>query len=379
MKAGNFTSEKEAKEAARIRAAEKEGIWQQILQHFQTTQTSLSVRLVCQGRVVQQIGDIKTGVREASRMFTLQNSPQKAEEMIASCENLFVRKCQKWERVAKNAEAQERAKATGGGEGGASSAANRRRLEAANNDVRNRITNVKQCIRRLRTALNRGVTFDLPVNDLGSEPISVAAASHDQIAETETETKPETQSNIELVRPEPKKNPVAESGRAPRIRVCLESLVGDGLQLNYAEAPYEDPFFDDGLASREVVWSLGEPFCLIVQWEDDQSDLLRFKFWIVPKQQDYAAELEIDEVPELYLHGVAGGGADKLDFELVPHDTKNGPLTNEANQLLNHIESSQFLATDLGKQIPLSYLKCTVETSLAFPDAISKSYFLELI
>ena len=55
------------------RSVEQEGIWQQIQQHFQTMQSSLSVRLVCEGKPVQTVDEIRSGIKEAARLFALQN------------------------------------------------------------------------------------------------------------------------------------------------------------------------------------------------------------------------------------------------------------------------------------------------------------------
>jgi hypothetical protein len=274
--------------------AEKNSVWEQIQQHFQTTQTSLSLRLTCEGKAVQQVGDVKSGIKEAARLFHLQNSPQKAEELVAGLENVFIRRCQQWEQVAKGAEARERAKATGGGSG-SSSASNRRKLETAHNAIRNRITTVKQCIRRLRTALNRGVGLEHQINAIQKD----ASSSVDDMVSVADDSAPkEAPSNAAQSNKTAPVEIVVEDPIEPlRFTTCFKSLIGDGLQLDYKTAPYLDPFSNEGLKSREAIWASGQPYCLIVQWEESSRGLLNLKFWIVPKKPELLNELKLVELP----------------------------------------------------------------------------------
>ncbi len=360
------------------RDGEKEEIWQQIQQHFQTTQSALLLRLVCQGKVIQQIGDVKSGIKEASRMFTLQNDPSTAADLVASQENQLNRKCQQWEQAAKAAEAQERAKATGGSAGAASSAGNRRKLESENNAVRNRITSAKQCIRRLRTALNRGVSLgsrkdgfeDNVASTQEVDSFASANATSPRDSKTKLPTKMEVQArDIEQT------EIVAQKSR---LKTCLETLIGNGLTLSYEAAPFKDPFCDEGLKSREAIWTEKHPFCLIVQWEDSHDCVLNLKFWFVPKRSEYAEELRTENPPELYLHKNLQHAAEKLDLKLVSHNTQHGPLTSEMNQLLNQIESARFLSSESKTKRPLTYLTGSIKTGLGFDAAVKHSYLLEL-
>ena len=370
-------------EDATDRSTEKEGVWQQIQQHFQTTQTSLSLRLVCEGKTVQQVGDVNSGVKEAARLFTLQDSPQKAEELVASLENLFNRKCQQWEQVAKGAEARERAKATGGGGSGSdSTAANRRKLESAHAGIRNRITNVKQCIRRLRTALNRGVAIENQKNTLGENmpqldgleagteailPSSTTIQSH-KSDENLTAKSSDLKTDFE-----PNHDQLEES----KFSACFKKLIGDGLSLEYKNAPYLDPFSDEGLKSREAIWADHPPYCLIVQWEDSPNSMLNLKFWILPNHPELIEKLRSHELPSFFLHTNRINGAEKLDFKLAIHSTQNGPLTSEINQLLNRLEAERFLSSEL--QTPLYYLTCKLDIVADFDSAVKQSYLLELL
>jgi len=359
------------------RSVEQEGVWQQIQQHFQTTQTSLSLRLVCEGKVVQQIGDVKSGVKEAARLFNLQNSPQKAEELIASQENLFNRKCQQWEQVARGAEARERARATGGEKGTATSAGNRRKLESEHNGIRNRITNVKQCIRRLRTALNRGVSLEIQEN--ASEEITTDQDGSQSAQEVVKDEKSEDVADSRLEEPGESAESETEQlkSQESKFAVCFQDLIGDGVQLDYESAPYLDPFSDEGFKSRESIWTGEQPFCLIVQWEDSPSGLLNMRFWIVPKRPEFVEELRSEDLPSLFLHLNQSNAAEKLNFELVVHSSQNGPLSSEMNQLFNRIESERFLQSE--QKIPLSYLTCTIETQSKFDLATNQPTLLELL
>ena len=354
------------------RAAEKEGVWQQIQQHFQTTQSSLSLRLICEGKEVQQIADIKSGVREAARLFNLQDSPLKAEELVASQENLFNRKCQQWEQAAKSAEARERAKATGGGAGGASSAANRRRLEAANIAVRNQVSNSKQCFRRLRTALKRGVALGASNNTSNEIPTTPPT-------ENQT-TKSITAEGLNHSHPSAVATATESMQEKPQSKflVSLQNLIGEGLSLEYEAAPYMDPLSEQGLKSREAIWTESQPYCLIVQWEDSRDCSLKLKFWIVPKRPELVPELR-SEVPRIFLHKKVNHGAERLNFEWAVHNNQNGPLTSEMNQLLNRLESERFMASELDQKAQLSYLTCAINTELDFDTAVQQSYLLELL
>lgn len=358
-------------EATEIRRdSEKEAIWQQVNQHFQTTQTSLSLRLVCKGKVIQQVGDIKSGVREAARLFTLQDSPEKAEELIASQENLFNRKCQQWEQVAKSAEAQERAKATGGSGGNsATSAANRRRLESENNAVRNRISSSKQCFRRLRTALNRGVAY-------GSRKLKPDNLQEESPANKPTEKPGNRNAPTDV-------SSTTESTRAvsqdSKLTVCLQNLIGAGLTLEYGTAPFLDPFWDEGLRSREAIWTENQPYCLIVQWEHHRDESLNLRFWIVPKRPELVQEFKADELPELFLHTPRNNEAVKLNFQPVVHSGHSGPVTSEMSQLISRIESERFLSSELDQRASLIYLTCSVEMENDFDTAVQESYLLELL
>ncbi|MFK7766246.1 MAG: hypothetical protein AB8B55_03305 [Mariniblastus sp.] len=373
----NQFAETGAKESPDDSLAEKESIWQQINQHFQTTQTCLTLRLVCKGKEVQQVGDVLSGLREAARLFTLHESPQKAEELVASVENLFNRKCQQWDQAAKAAEAQERAKATGGGQGSADSAANRRKLESAHNAVRHRVTSAKQCFRRLRTALNRGLSFGhKKYSDIESASDNVPTKPlANQSSQRNSGDKPQAQnspsdigsgSGPELAKPPT--NKLIES---------LKSLIGAGAKLNYATAPFLDPFCEEGVKSREAIWDESEFYCFIVQWEECRDRALNLKFWIVPRRPEFVEDLVSDQQPDLFLH--QRGSAERLNFELVVHNTKNGPSTNEMNQLMNRIESERFLSGESGKKLTLRYLTSSVNTQTDFDLAIQQPYLLELL
>lgn len=351
-----------------ILAAEKEGLWQQIKQHFQTTQTSLSLRLICEGNEVQKVGEVKSGVREASRLFNLQNSPQKAEELVASQENLFNRKCQQWEQVAKGAEARERANATGGSEGqAATSAANRRKLEAANNAVRGQISNSKQCFRRLRTALNRAVAHEVALN------------RPDDPGELVTESVANPESNLVVAESASAEDDhlqgIPEPGSV--LSECLQGLIGEGLTLDYQSAPYLDPFANEGVLSREASWMDEPRYGFIVQWEERNNGELNFKFWIVPKDPVHVDELLADG-PELYFHNQTKQEAIRLNFSLMTHDSKNGPVTKEVNQVLEHLESERFLNSD-SQHKRLCYLVSSAPVGVEFEQAIQQSYLVEFV
>ena len=359
--------EQETKATESRRASEKEGIWQQIKQHFQSTQTSLSLRLVCQGREIQQIADIKSGIREAARMFNLHDSPQKAEELVASQENLFIRKCQQWEQVAKGAEAQERAKATGGGEGSASSAANRRKLEAANNAVRHRISNSKQCFRRLRTALNRGVTYGSKKSNLDVVP---QAFPNDRQLETPMIQRPAISTVNESIE---------SNSKTSKLFSFLASLIGDGLPLNYDNAPFKDSVSDTGAEPRESIWTESQPYCLIVRWDASLDHTLNLKFWIVPKRPELVSELRSQGLPDLFLHTKANFEAERLNLELVRHGTQVSPRSSEMTQLLNRIKTERFLSTQGDQNARFCYLNGNVRTKSNFDSAVKQSYLLELL
>lgn len=168
------------------------------------------------------------------------------------------------------------------------------------------------------------------------------------------------------------------SPQKPRIIACLQTLIGDGLPLEYTAAPYKDPFSEEGLKSREAIWAeKSQPYCLIVQWEDSQDCTLNLRFWIVPKRPAFDHELRSDHLPNLFLHKLINNGAERLDFKMVEHNTQNGPLTVEMTQLLNRIESEQFLSTEINHEAPLCYLTCSVKTEIDFDTAVQQSYLLE--
>jgi hypothetical protein len=79
----------------------------------------------------------------------------------------------------------------------------------------------------------------------------------------------------------------------------------------------------------------------------------------------------------IFLHSKLLNSADKLNFKLAVHDSKNGPLTSEMNQLLGRIESDNFLNSE--DRLRLSYLTCTAKTESKFDAAIEQNYLLELI
>ncbi len=361
------------------RSVEQEGIWQQIQQHFQTMQSSLSVRLVCEGKPVQTVDEIRSGIKEAARLFALQNSPIKAEELVASQENAFVRKSQQWEQVARAAEARERAKATGG-IAGSSSTANRRKLETEHNRIRHQITNVKQCLRRLRTALNRGVGFEQknPLDQDGDQESETQVDSILDTAELSSISSDQLAAQSEAATVDsPSSETIEEVKEVSKFLTCFQNMLGDGLSLEYKNAPFLDPFSDAGVRSREAIWADGFAYCLVVQWEESPENLLILKFWIVPKRPELAEELQSDELPSFFLHNNQTRAADKLQFELVGHSSQNGPLTSEMNQLFTRIESDRFLTSD--QKIRLCYLTCSYDTKVNFDSAIAETFLLEVL
>lgn len=169
---------------------ELQGTWHHINQHFLTTQSSLRVKLISKGKEVASVEDVKSGVRDAARMFALQNSPGKAAERIVRLSNDFDNKCKQWQERARSLESQLKAAATGGSgrtgparpgqRTGSSAADERKRVEAEHNRVRIRMTEAKQCFRRLRTALNRGAalwdpSMNHPVQHLSDLPSDLDA------------------------------------------------------------------------------------------------------------------------------------------------------------------------------------------------------------